>query len=80
MTAERPTLEDFNRALLPECRRRGTCLCITPMRLVVNAAGLRCTICGQRVHDFYYTEAAKRIRARVIAAAFPALVKGPDPG
>jgi hypothetical protein len=75
-----PTLEDFNRALLPECERRGECLCLSPMRLVVNAAGLRCTICGQTVRDFYYSQEAKRIRARVIAAAFPALVKRPDPG
>jgi hypothetical protein len=65
----------MNAALLPECQRRGECLCIQPMRLVVNAAGLRCTICGQRVRDFYYSQEAKKLRARIIGAAFPELTR-----
>lgn len=79
MSAEH-TLDEFNRALYPECQRRGECLCLSPMRLVVNAAGLRCTICGQRVRDFYYSEEAKRVRARVLAAAFPDMVKPEQAG
>lgn len=74
------TLDELNAALLPECQRRGECLCLSPMRMVVNAAGLRCTICGQMVRDFYYSEQAKRIRARVLAAAFPDMVKPAEPG
>lgn len=74
------TINDFNRALLPECHRRGECLCLSPMRLVVNAAGLRCTLCGEMVRDFYYSKEAKTLRSQIIAAAFPDLLESGEPG
>ena len=74
------SLEDLNRALLPWCVEHGECICLSPMRLVVNAAGLRCALCGQVVRDFYYSPEAKHVRGGILAAAFPDLVKQDGPG
>lgn len=65
------TLEQMNEVLYHESKRRGYCLCVVPLRLVIDARGYVCSLCGERVTGKSYQERTKFIRGDALKAAYP---------
>lgn len=67
------TTEELNAVLAGTAVQVGYCLCLAPMRTVVNCAGMRCSLCGYPITDAWYKQETKTLRGRVLLAAFPDL-------